>query len=51
MSRYRILHAIEADRLIVTIVKVGNRKDVYRREKGDTLLFRLEKKGTLSFSA
>ena len=27
---YRILYSIEDDVLIVTVVKVGNRKDVYR---------------------
>jgi mRNA interferase RelE/StbE len=28
--RYRILYAIEEQRLIVQVVKVGHRKDVYR---------------------
>ena len=27
---YRILYQIEDDRLIVTVVRVGNRRDVYR---------------------
>jgi mRNA interferase RelE/StbE len=27
---YRILYSIEADKLIVCVVKVGNRSDVYR---------------------
>ena len=31
VGRYRILYAIEDDRLVVTVVKVGDRKDVYRR--------------------
>ena len=31
VGRYRILYSIEDDRLIVTVVKVGDRKDVYRR--------------------
>jgi len=31
VGRYRILYAIEDDRLIVTVVKVGDRNDVYRR--------------------
>ena len=31
VGRYRILYAIEDDRLIVTVVKVGDRRDVYRR--------------------
>ena len=30
VGRYRILYAIEDDRLIVIVVKVGDRKDVYR---------------------
>jgi mRNA interferase RelE/StbE len=30
-GRYRIVYRIEDDRLIVTIVKVGHRRDVYRR--------------------
>ena len=29
-GRYRILYRIEDDRLIVFVVKVGDRKDVYR---------------------
>ncbi len=29
-GNYRILYSIEDDRLIVCVVKVGNRKDVYR---------------------
>ena len=28
---YRILYEIEDDRLIVTVVRVGNRRDVYRK--------------------
>ena len=28
---YRIVYEIQDDRLIVTVVKVGHRKDVYRR--------------------
>ena len=31
VGRFRILYTIEDDRLIVTVVKVGDRKDVYRR--------------------
>lgn len=31
VGRYRILYVIEDDRLIVTVVKIGDRKDVYRR--------------------
>jgi mRNA interferase RelE/StbE len=31
VGRYRILYTIEDDRLIVTVVKVGERKDLYRR--------------------
>jgi mRNA interferase RelE/StbE len=27
---YRIVYSIEADRLIIQVVKVGHRKDVYR---------------------
>ena len=30
-GNYRILYSIEDDVLIVTIVKVGNRRDVYRQ--------------------
>jgi mRNA interferase RelE/StbE len=29
-GRYRIVYAIEDDRLVVWVVKVGHRKDVYR---------------------
>jgi mRNA interferase RelE/StbE len=29
-GRYRIIYSIEDDRLIVHVVKVGDRKDVYR---------------------
>jgi mRNA interferase RelE/StbE len=29
-GRYRILYAVEAQELLVQIVKVGHRKDVYR---------------------
>jgi mRNA interferase RelE/StbE len=29
-GRYRIVYAIEDDRLVVYVVKVGHRKDVYR---------------------
>ena len=29
-GNYRILYSIEDDMLIVTVVKVGNRRDVYR---------------------
>jgi mRNA interferase RelE/StbE len=29
-GQYRIVYAIEADELVVYVVKVGNRKDVYR---------------------
>ena len=32
-GRYRIVYRIEDDRLIVTIVKVGHRRNVYRRGK------------------
>ncbi len=28
---YRILYLIEDDMLVITIVRVGNRRDVYRR--------------------
>jgi len=28
-GRYRIVHAIEDDNLLVSVVKVGHRKDVY----------------------
>ena len=28
---YRILYVIEDDRLIVTVVRVGHRRDIYRR--------------------
>lgn len=28
---YRILYEIEDDRLVVTVVRVGNRREVYRR--------------------
>ena len=31
VGRYRILYAIDDDRLIVSVVKVGDRKDVHRR--------------------
>jgi mRNA interferase RelE/StbE len=31
VGRYRILYSIEDDRLIVMVVKVADRKDVYRR--------------------
>ncbi|MEM7146844.1 MAG: type II toxin-antitoxin system RelE/ParE family toxin [Verrucomicrobiota bacterium] len=30
-GNYRILYEIEDDRLIVTVVKVGDRRDVYRK--------------------
>lgn len=30
-GRYRILYRIEDDRLIVTVVKIGDRKEVHRR--------------------
>ncbi len=29
-GNYRILYTIEEDRLVVCVVKVGNRRDVYR---------------------
>ena len=29
-GRYRIVYAIEDDRLVITVVKVGHRRDVYR---------------------
>ena len=29
-SRYRILYTVDDDRVTVTVVKVGHRKDVYR---------------------
>ena len=29
-GRYRIVYAVEDDRLVVLVVKVGHRKDVYR---------------------
>ena len=29
---YRIVYAIEEDRLVVTIVRVAHRRDVYRRQ-------------------
>ena len=29
-GNYRILYAIEDDKLVVCVVKVGNRRDVYR---------------------
>ena len=29
-GNYRILYAIEDDKLVITVVKVGNRRDVYR---------------------
>ena len=29
-GRYRIIYSIEADRLIVCVVKVGHRREVYR---------------------
>lgn len=29
-GRYRIVYAIEADELVVYVVKIGHRKDVYR---------------------
>lgn len=28
---YRILYEVEADRLVVTVVKIGHRRDVYRK--------------------
>jgi mRNA interferase RelE/StbE len=28
---YRILYEVEDDRLVVTVVRVGNRREVYRR--------------------
>lgn len=31
VGRYRILYTIEDDRLVVTVVKVGDRNEVYRR--------------------
>ena len=30
-GRYRIVYSIEDDRLVVIVVKVGDRKDVYRK--------------------
>jgi mRNA interferase RelE/StbE len=30
---YRVIYAIEDDRLIVLVLKIGHRKDVYRRKK------------------
>lgn len=30
-GNYRIIYSIEDDRLIVTVVKVGHRRDVYER--------------------
>lgn len=30
-GRYRIVYSIEGERLVVWIVKVGHRRDVYRR--------------------
>ncbi|HSG29848.1 MAG TPA: type II toxin-antitoxin system RelE/ParE family toxin [Candidatus Krumholzibacterium sp.] len=30
---YRIIYSIEDDILIVHIVRIGNRKDIYRRDK------------------
>ncbi|NQT25916.1 type II toxin-antitoxin system RelE/ParE family toxin [candidate division KSB1 bacterium] len=29
-GRYRILYSIEDDRLIIFVVKIGHRKDIYR---------------------
>lgn len=29
-GNYRILYSIEDDKLIITVVKIGNRRDVYR---------------------
>lgn len=31
VGNYRILYLIEDDKLIIFIVKIGNRKDVYRK--------------------
>jgi mRNA interferase RelE/StbE len=31
-GRYRIVYAIRDEELVVYVVKVGHRKDVYRRE-------------------
>lgn len=30
LGDYRILYGVEADRLIVTVIRVGHRRDVYR---------------------
>jgi mRNA interferase RelE/StbE len=30
LSRYRVLYAIEGRRLVIVVLKVGDRKDVYR---------------------
>lgn len=34
VGRYRILYSVDGHRLVIIILKIGHRKDIYRRSAG-----------------